>query len=283
MPVASPVIRVPTRSEPLALTWIGHSTFLIQCDGVNILTDPIWAERASPVSFAGPRRIVPAPIPLANLPPIDITLISHDHYDHLDDATARELIQRFPQMHWMAPLEVGRFLENRGALSVTEMDWWQESVIDGLTIGCTPAKHFSGRSPWNRNGTLWCGWTIAFDNARVYFAGDTALHPEFGNIATRFGPFDVAILPIGAYEPRWFMRAVHMTPEDSVEGFGHLLGQNGGAACIMAASHWGTFPLTDEPVMEPPYLAKAAWQRTGRQPENLWIFQHGETRRIDGM
>lgn len=273
-------VRPPERSRHLAITWIGHSSFLIQCDGLNILTDPMWSARASPVTFAGPRRLVPPAIPLRDLPPIDVTLISHDHYDHLDDGTIRALTARFPRMRWFAPLGVAPFLRRRGAALVKEMDWWEEHEATGAVFGCTPAQHFSGRYPWNRDSTLWCGWTIAFPGARVFFAGDTALHPDFGQIAARFGPFDMAILPIGAYEPRWFMRTVHMTPEDSVAAFRELVATDRRDRCVMVASHWGTFKLTDEPVMEPVRLARDSWSASGLSPDQLWILAHGETRKV---
>ena len=268
------------RSDKLAITWIGHSSFLLQCDGLNILTDPVWSARASPVSFIGPHRLVPPAIQFEQLPPIDITLVSHDHYDHLDDSTVRRLIDRFPSMKWLAPLRVGAFLRRRGAQDVTELDWWDRHEALGVTIGCTPAQHFSGRYPWNRNATLWCGWSLWFgDGTRLFFAGDTGLHPQFGEISRRLGPFDLAILPIGAYEPRWFMRPVHMSPEDSVTAFQHL---TAGSArdCVMVGSHWGTFRLTDEPVMEPPHLARQSWSQAGLPPDRLWILAHGETRTL---
>jgi len=268
------------RSDKLAITWIGHSSFLLQCDGLNILTDPVWSARASPVSFIGPHRLVPPAIQFEQLPPIDITLVSHDHYDHLDDSTVRRLIDRFPSMKWLAPLRVGAFLRRRGARDVTELDWWDRHESLGVTIGCTPAQHFSGRYPWNRNATLWCGWSLWFgDGTRLFFAGDTGLHPQFGEISRRLGPFDLAILPIGAYEPRWFMRPVHMSPEDSVMAFQHL---TAGSArdCVMVGSHWGTFRLTDEPVMEPPHLARQSWSQAGLPPDRLWILAHGETRTL---
>jgi N-acyl-phosphatidylethanolamine-hydrolysing phospholipase D len=283
-PRISETVSLPPRSKRLTATWLGHSSFLVQCEGLNILTDPIWSDRASPVAFAGPRRLVPPPLPLQELPAVDFTLISHDHYDHLDDATVRALASRFPRMKWVVPLGVGKFLRKRGAAFVTEMDWWEEREIAGVRIGCTPAQHFSGRYPWNRDSTLWCGWTIAFPHARVFFAGDTALHPDFGRISSRFGPFDMAILPIGAYEPRWFMRTVHMTPEDSVAAFREIAaGETSGpdSRCVMLASHWGTFRLTDEPIMEPPRLARHTWMDAALPPDLLWILAPGETRSID--
>jgi N-acyl-phosphatidylethanolamine-hydrolysing phospholipase D len=269
--------RPPERSRQLTVTWIGHSSFLIQCDGLNVLTDPIWSARASPLGFAGPRRLVPAAVALRDLPPIDFTLISHDHYDHLDDFTIRALATRFPRMKWFAPLGVARFLRQRGATFVSEMDWWESHEAAGTVIGCTPAQHFSGRYPWNRDSTLWCGWAVSFPGTRVFFAGDTALHPEFAEVAKRFGPFDMAILPIGAYEPRWFMRTVHMTPEDSVTAFRDLTASDPTDRCVMVASHWGTFRLTDEPVMEPVRLARESWSVAGIAPHRLWILSHGET------
>ena len=281
-PAISASVRPPEMTaDRLTVTWVGHSSFLLQCRGVNILTDPVWSDRASPVSFAGPRRLVPSAVSFEGLPPIDLTLISHDHYDHLDDTTIRRLVERFPGMKWFAPLGVGEFLRKRGASDITELDWWEERDSARVRIGCTPAQHFSGRYPWNRNATLWCGWTVGFDDdTRVFFAGDTGLHPEFDQISNRFGPFQIAILPIGAYEPRWFMQPVHMSPEDSVAAFQQLTERTPGR-CSMVGSHWGTFRLTDEPVMEPPQRTREAWSQAGLAPERLWVLSHGETRTID--
>lgn len=270
----------PNTSDTLSVTWIGHSSFLIQFAGMNILTDPIWSDRASPVGFAGPKRLVPPGIALDALPRIDVTVLSHDHYDHLDDATVRRLIAQFPRMPWITPLGVGDFLRKRGASSVKELDWWSEDVVGSATFGCTPAQHFSGRFPWNRNATLWCGWTIRIGSTRVFFAGDTGLHPEFAAIAERFGPFDMSILPIGAYDPRWFMHPVHMAPEEAVAAFHAIGSAHPGLSGVMVGSHWGTFRLTDEPVDEPPMLTRQAWTATNLPPENLWILSHGESRAI---
>ncbi len=281
LPHISTSVRPPRESQRLDVTWIGHSSFLIQCDGLNVLTDPVWSTRASPVQFAGPCRVVPPAMPMDDLPPIHITLVSHDHYDHLDDRSVRQLIRRFPRMQWITPIGVGDFLRNRGAERVTELDWWQETHTSDIAVGCTPAQHFSGRYPWNRDSTLWCGYTIRFSKRKLFFAGDTALHPEFAEISRRFGPFDMAILPIGAYEPRWFMRTVHMTPEDSVRAFIDLTGKSDDSPCVMVPSHWGTFQLTDEPVMEPPRLTAEAWSRSQLPADRLWILDHGETRALE--
>jgi N-acyl-phosphatidylethanolamine-hydrolysing phospholipase D len=271
----------PAASRHPRITWIGHSSFLIQVAGLNILTDPIWSDRASPVSFAGPRRLVPPGLSFGDLPRIDITLLSHDHYDHLDRTTVENLISQFPGMVWITPLGVAQFVRSRGAISVQELDWWDEITVGSATIGCTPAQHFSGRFPWNRNSTLWCGWALRIGDFSMFFAGDTGLHPEFEQIAARFGPFDVSILPIGAYEPRWFMHPVHMGPEEAVQAFVDLTSPYPGRHSIMVGSHWGTFRLTDEPVGEPPILVRAAWDRACLPTSDLWIFSHGENRTME--
>ncbi len=275
--------RVGVSSPPadaLTVTWIGHSTFLIQCNGLNILTDPIWSARASPVSFVGPIRVAPPGLSFDSMPEIHATLLSHDHYDHLDDPTVCALIRRFPRMRWLVPLGVRPFVEKRGARSVVELDWWEERNVGAFAALCTPAQHFSGRFPWNRDATLWCGWAVRIGDFRIFFAGDTGLHGEFTSIAHRFGPFDAAILPIGAYAPRWFMQPVHMDPTESVAAFRELVSLSPDHRCVMIASHWGTFRLTDEPLGEPPRVARQAWSTTGLAPDLLAILTHGETRVI---
>ena len=270
----------PDVSEGLSVTWIGHSSFLIQFGGVNILTDPIWSDRASPVNFAGPKRLVPPALALDALPRIDVVVVSHDHYDHLDDRTVRRLVVQFPEAVWLAPLGVADFLKKRGSVSVRELDWWGEAVVGPASFACTPAQHFSGRYPWNRNATLWCGWAIRIGDTAVFFAGDTGFHPDFETIAQRFGPFDLSILPIGAYEPRWFMHPVHMDPAEAVAAFRALDSAHPDHPGVMVGSHWGTFRMTDEPVTEPPLLARQAWSAASLPAENLWILAHGESRAI---
>jgi N-acyl-phosphatidylethanolamine-hydrolysing phospholipase D len=274
---------VVPRATPgeLTITWVGHTSFLIQMSGLNILTDPIWSERASPVQFAGPRRWVAPGVDFDRLPPIDVVILSHDHYDHLDADTVSRIAARYPAASWFAPLRVGPFLRQRGAREITERDWWDGADVGSLQLTCVPAQHFSGRSLRRRNETLWCGWALRSEHHSVLFAGDTALHPEFSSIASRCGPFNVAILPIGAYEPRWFMGSVHMNPEDCVEAARQLSGGRAGDRIIVAASHWGTFKLTEEPMNEPPMRMKAAWQTAGYDPGKLWIMRHGETRKVE--
>jgi N-acyl-phosphatidylethanolamine-hydrolysing phospholipase D len=215
------------------------------------------------------------------LPAIDAVFLSHDHYDHLDDGTVRRLVTRYPNAVWIVPLGVGGFLRNRGATEIAEMDWWDQRTFGRISAACAPAQHFSGRYPWNRNTTLWCGWVVGFGNARVFFAGDTGLHPEFGEISRRLGPLDVAILPIGAYEPRWFMQPVHMNPEDAASAYVRITEADGSAGCVFVPSHWGTFRLTDEPLDEPPRRLLSAWT-SARLPESrLRQLQPGKTMHLD--
>jgi N-acyl-phosphatidylethanolamine-hydrolysing phospholipase D len=260
-------------ASQLTITWVGHASLLIQLGGLNILTDPIWSERASPVSFAGPRRWVPPGIAFDDLPPLDIVLQSHNHYDHLDDATVRGLVRRHPNATWVAPLGLGGFVRQRGARAdhVVELDWWQQRPIQTLQIAATPAMHFSSRGVGDRGDTLWCGFVLIAAGRRVYFAGDTGFHPEFRAIGDRYGPFDVTLLPIGAYEPRWFMRYLHMNPEEAVDAFCLL------NARVMVPIHWGTFKLTDEAMDEPPIRARAAWTAAGLPGGNYRQLAHGET------
>jgi N-acyl-phosphatidylethanolamine-hydrolysing phospholipase D len=160
------------------------------------------------------------------------------------------------------------------------MDWWDTRSYGDFDVACTPAMHFSGRRPWGRNRSLWCGWTIEAAGYRIFFAGDTGLHPEFAEISRRLGPFDLAILPIGAYEPRWFMKPIHMNPEDAVSAFSKLLSRDDDR-CVFLASHWGTFRLTDEPLAEPPSRIRKVWATTGLPYDRLWILAPGESRVLD--
>ena len=264
----------------LRATWIGHSTVLLQLGAMNVLTDPIWSARASPVSWAGPRRLVPPAIPLASLPPLDVVVLSHDHYDHLDAPTIRALALAHPNARWVAPLGVGELLTRLGVPQVVELDWWQSTDAADTIITAVPAQHFSGRSLGNRDNTLWAGFAIAADGWRVLFAGDTGYHPEFAEIGRRLGPFDLALLPIGAYDPRWFMRPVHMNAEEAVSAAVDLGAGAGASAPVLLATHWGTFRLTDEPMDEPPRRALDAWAAHQLPADRCWILREERTRRI---
>jgi N-acyl-phosphatidylethanolamine-hydrolysing phospholipase D len=261
-------------SGDLAVTWIGHSSAVIEFAGLTVLTDPIWSDYPSPVPIGRLRRWVRPPVALDRLPVIDLVLISHNHYDHLDAPTVRALARRFPAAQWITPLGVGALLRQLGATRVRELDWWDEIEAAGATIACTPAQHFSARGVHDRNRTLWSGFSVRSAQRAIYFAGDTGLHPEFAGIARRFGPFDVLLLPVGAYEPRWFMQSMHMNPEDALQAF-EALGSG-----ILLPIHWGTFKLTDEPMDEPPRRMRELWDASGRPPDALWLLSHGETRQL---
>lgn len=282
--LSSPAFHSPRASEgTLTVTWVGHASTLLQLGPLNVLTDPVWGERASPVRFAGPRRWVQPGIPFDDLPPVDLVVLSHDHYDHFDRRTLRRIVRRHPEARWVAPVGVGRHLRRLGATAVSEHGWWDRETADdlGLTVACTPAKHFSGRTPWSRNRTLWSGWVLKAGGRSVFFAGDTAWHPEFPQIARRFGPFDLVILPVGAYEPSWMMSAVHMDPVAAVRAYREISGtlaDMGHPAPPMLPVHWGTFKLSDEPMDEPPARLRDAWRDAALPEDRLWLVKHGETR-----
>lgn len=295
-PVADPAFETPRAGvDRFTVTWVGHSTVLLQLDGMNILTDPMWSQRASPLRFAGPRRWVPPGIRFGKLPPIDVVLQSHNHYDHLDDVTVRDLAARDPEATWLVPLGLGDFVRRRGVRRIEELDWWEEASVGGLRLASTPARHFSARGLGDRNATLWCGWVAAAAGRRVFFAGDTGYHPEFARIGERHGPFDVTLLPIGAYEPRWFMRPAHMNPAESVQAFLDLCGGAAGSdtgvrsandaaavdrRSVMVPIHHSTFKLTDEAMDEPARLVRRAWDDAGLSRDDLWLLAHGETRSL---
>lgn len=239
-------------AQPRALTWIGHNTFWIRLDGVDILTDPFFADRASPVSFAGPRRGVAPAIGLGDLPPMDIVLISHDHYDHLDKNAIRRL---GPGPHYLAPLGLGKTLRAWGARRVTELDWWHTHSAAGVSLTCVPAQHFSGRGLFGKNATLWCGWVARRGGACVYFAGDTGYFPGFAQIGAELGPVDTAILPIGSYQPEWFMGPVHLSPAGALAALDDL------DAGRMVAAHHATITLAEE---DAPAQASAELRRLAR-------------------
>jgi L-ascorbate metabolism protein UlaG (beta-lactamase superfamily) len=273
-------VRSPRASaNEIAVTWVGHSTLLVQLGALNILTDPIWSDRATPLRALGPRRVVPPGMPMDWLPPIDLVLLSHNHYDHLDAWTVRSLAVSQPGARWMVPLRLARVVRSLGVRDVTELDWWDERRVGDATVACTPARHFSARTPLDRNRTLWCGFAVAGATGRFFYAGDTGVHPEFARIGERFGPFAVSALPIGAYEPRWFMHPVHVNPDEAVAAFRSLHASHGRSArSVMVGVHWGTFRLTDEPVLEPPRRTREAWERAMLPQDDLWILAHGETR-----
>ena len=284
-PFGSLPMRLPDIVAPRAarghrsVTWVGHSTLLIQAGDRSVLTDPVWSDRASPFRFVGPRRLMPPAVDFDALPEIDVVLISHDHYDHLDRRTVRRLARRFPDAAWFCPLGVGRRLAAFGVRSIVARDWWESANVNGVRATATPARHFSGRTVRDRNTTLWCGWVAEADGFRFYFAGDSALHPAFEEIGERLGPFDAIAMPIGAYDPRGFMRPVHMDPEEAVEAYRALTDRSPYAPhCVPI--HWGTFRLTDEAFDEPPRRFAEAWSNAGLPSEANVTLEHGETVRL---
>jgi L-ascorbate metabolism protein UlaG (beta-lactamase superfamily) len=230
--------------DQLQITLVNHSTLLLQQNGSNILTDPIWSERASPFNSVGPRRRRKPGVLWDDLPRIDTVLLSHNHYDHLDLPTLRRLAD-LGQSEFIVPVGIARLLRSQNIGPVHELDWGESLPLAKVTIHCVPALHFSARGVFDRNRTLWCGYVIEAAGRIVYFAADTAFGGHFAQIRERFGAPRVALLPIGAYEPRWFMSAVHMGPEDAVRAH-QILG-----AETSIAIHHGTFQLTDEALDTP--------------------------------
>jgi len=265
------------RIEP-TITWIGHATFLLQLNGVNIMTDAHLTERASPLGFAGPRRVVPPALGFAELPHIDAVVISHNHYDHLDRGTVRRLAtQAGGSPRFFVPLGLKAWLAGQGITAVTELDWWDESDCRELKLTLVPVQHWSARTPWDRDKTLWGGWVIEQPAFRFFFAGDTGYSADFRDIGERYGSFDLAALPIGAYEPRWFMSIMHANPEEAVQIHQDLRARRS------VAMHWGTFILTDEPLDEPPVKLAQARTAAGLPPDAFFVMQHGEMRKLAPM
>jgi L-ascorbate metabolism protein UlaG (beta-lactamase superfamily) len=284
---------VPNRAQPalpahlvrgqVALTFINHITFLLQFDGLNVLTDPVYSQRVSPFRSLGPKRVRAPGLAFEDLPPIHVVLVTHNHYDHLDIET----LLRLDQAHsprFITTLGNRAFLEQFGIRAVADLDWWQSVEFPAAAQGrdpaspgtakvtLTPAQHWSSRRPRNRNRTLWGGFVVSASDRQVYFAGDTGYGGHFRAVQERFGRVDIALLPIGAYEPRWFMRDQHMNPEDAVRAHLDL------DAKVSVATHFGCFQLTDEGIDDPPLELAAARERHGVPPAAFQVLETGETR-----
>ena len=260
-----------------SLTWLGHAAFVITLAGKTILTDPYLSDYAGP-SRLGPKRFVKSGIAAQNLPPIDILLISHNHYDHLDEVTLRHLPYK-EHIQVIAPLRLGEFFLKRGFQRVVELDWEQQFHMDGVTIKALPAVHWSRRKTRDTNRTLWAGFSIRGAGQHLFFGGDSAYGKVFKQIGERHGPFDTAMLGIGGYAPEIIMHASHATPEEAVQ-----IGRDIGARRLVGM-HWGTVQLTEEPPFEPPHRFLAAGREQGYVNDDLWIMKIGETRallRADG-
>jgi L-ascorbate metabolism protein UlaG (beta-lactamase superfamily) len=268
---AQPALPAQLEDGEVALTFINHITFLIQFRGLNVLTDPVYSERASPFRRVGPRRVRKPGLAFADLPPIHVVLVSHNHYDHLDIETLLRLEEQHAP-HFITSLGNRAFLEEFGLRRVAELDWWESVEAAGATLTLTPAQHWSTRGPGNRNRTLWGGFIIAACGLQVYFAGDSGYWRHFADIRARYGRMDLALLPIGACEPRWFMRDQHMNPDDAVRAHRDL------DARVSVATHFGCFELSDEGIDAPVLELAAAGQRHGLAAAAFQLLETGETR-----
>lgn len=259
-----------TGSGAASVTFIGHATFLLQLDGITILTDPVFSNRASPFSWAGPMRVRDPGIDIDDLPPIDVVLVSHNHYDHMDIASLRRLRDRWDPVI-LTGLGNRRYLGRKGLRNCLEFDWWETTAVDHAKITFVPAQHWSRRGLFDRRRTLWGGFVLQTASSRVFFAGDTGYPGHFRAIRERLGAPDIALLPIGAYEPRWFMAAQHMNPEEAV--LAHLdLG-----ARVGIGMHFGTFQLTDEGIHAPVEALSEACSQYGVAPNAFRVLDFGET------
>jgi L-ascorbate metabolism protein UlaG (beta-lactamase superfamily) len=259
--------------DEVVVTFVGHATFLIQAAATNVLIDPVYSRRASPVSFAGPRRVRAPGVRFDDLPTISLVLLSHNHYDHCDLRTL-QLLERRSHPPVLTPLGNGRLLRSAGIRQVEEIDWWETSTAALLPITLTPAQHFSARSMFDRNRALWGGFVIEAGGHRILHAGDSSYGPHFREIAARLGPIDLALLPIGAYEPRWFMKDIHMTPAEAVQAHLDL------AARQSIAMHFGTFQLTPEGIDEPVRELTNALRERGVPAERFRVVEAGESVRL---
>jgi N-acyl-phosphatidylethanolamine-hydrolysing phospholipase D len=268
-----------------AVTWIGHASTLAQLGGLNVLTDPVFSERVSPLSFVGPKRHVAAALTSAQLPHIDLVLISHNHYDHLDDASVRALArQPGGAPLFIVPLGIKAWMAERGITNVVELDWWQSHPIAApggpVQVVLTPAQHWSGRGLNDRMATLWGSYAVFAPDCHLFFSGDTGYSKDFRDIHDRFAPlqhdggFDVALIAIGAYEPRWFMTTQHVNPAEAVQIHLDL------AARLSIGVHWGTFELTDESLDEPPRQLADARRAKGLADDAFITLAIGETRKL---
>jgi L-ascorbate metabolism protein UlaG (beta-lactamase superfamily) len=251
------------------VTWIGHASFAVRLGGALIATDPVFATRMGPG-----RRLTPPGVPPSRLPPVDVVTVSHSHYDHMDVPSLRTLARQGAPL-FVVPKDNAGVLREAGIANVTELGWWESVEASGVKITCVPAQHWSMRVPWDRNARLWGGFVYESAEGVAYHAGDTAMGEDvFRAIAQRAPRIDWAMLPIGAYEPTWFMASQHMGPEEAGRAW-ELLG-----ARTLIAMHWGTFKLTDEPVGEPPQRIRAWFQKSGHAEDRLWVMDVGETREL---
>lgn len=263
----------------IRITWLGHASVMVEMDDLVFLTDPIFSERASPFSFVGPKRFRGPPCTVEQLPKIDAVVISHNHYDHLDYNTVLSLNARFgTELRWFVPLGLLSWMQGCGCENVIELDWWEQNCVPGhdeVTFVFTPCQHWCKRTPFDDNKVLWGSWSVLGPSNRFYFAGDTGYCAAFEQIGKRFGPFDVAAIPIGAYEPRWFMKKQHVDPEEAVRIHADVRAKKS------IGIHWGTFALANEFYLEPPIKLKEALERYGLTSEDFLVMNHGDSRLLN--
>lgn len=260
------------------VTWINHCSFLVEIDGMTILTDPIFSERCSPVPFLGPVRKHRPGIEIANLPYIDVILISHNHYDHLDAYSVSYLSKRHPRAFWVVPGGVKKWFDKRGIGRVFEKQWWESTVINigddhpDIKVTAVPSQHYSGRGLFDHQKTLWVGWVVEVKNKRFYFVGDTGYNPHtFSEIGEKYSSFDLAMIPIGTYVPHEFMKTVHIGPSDSVKIHQEV------NSVLSLGMHWKTFKLSSESMDLPPYELYLEMHKAGLSPESFLPIEPGIT------
>ncbi len=255
------------------ITFVNHSTFLIQVDGINILTDPVWSERTSPFQWAGPKRMRPPGIRFEDLPKIDVVLLSHNHYDHLDLNTMEKLFEKYhPKI--ITALGVKAFLDGKNISGATDLDWWEKfSLTDSMEIQAVPAQHFSSRGMFDRDATLWCGFVILRPGGNIYFVGDTGYNEFiFKEIGERCMPIDISLVPIGAFKPEWFMSPIHCSPTEAVKIHQEIKSRQS------IATHFGTFPLADDGENDPIIGLSKSLQQSGLSEQEFIVLKEGEGR-----
>ncbi|HEX5483152.1 MAG TPA: MBL fold metallo-hydrolase [Terriglobia bacterium] len=275
--IEKPCVSLPPRTVEgggMRVTFINHSTALIQTAGLNILTDPVWSRRVGPVSWLGPRRHRTPGLRLDDLPPIDVILLSHNHYDHLDIPTLRIIAQaHHPQ--FIVPLGVKAVLDAKTLGTSIELDWWDASGLPrGMRVTAVPARHFSGRGFRDQNNALWCGYVLETPGGRIYFAGDTGYGPHLAEIASKFAPLRLALLPIGAYKPAWFMAPVHISPQEAVRAHQEL------ESSTSVGIHFGAFALADDGEQDPVTDLERALDEAGIPKSRFWALEAGEGRDV---
>ncbi len=263
----------PPRGD-VRVFFIGHSTLLIEMGGLRILTDPVFSDHCSPFKWSGTKRYRAPGLTLDQLPPIDVVLTTHNHYDHLDDPSIRYLGDG-PE--YVVPLGLGDWFAKRGCRKIHELDWWESIEIGDCKLTATPSQHWSKRTFFDRNKSLWCGYAVESSAARVLFIGDSGYCDAFKEIGQRLGPFHIAALPIGGYDPASIMSDAHMTPEEALEAFEDV------GAGVLLPTHYNAFYLTDEPIGEPPRRLYHAWLELGLDVDHLWILAPGEHRSLEDI